>query len=99
MSDRDDSGKFASGNKGGPGRPPKSKEEKFLKVTLSAVSLSDWREIVKKAVEQAKRGNPSARKWLSDYLLGLPQQKVDLTSKGEPLKDIIRVVVHGSDST
>jgi hypothetical protein len=89
MVERDDNGKFAPGNKGGPGRPPKPKEEKFYRTTLSAVTLSDWREIVKKAVEQAKRGNPSARKWLSDYLIGPPQQKVDVTSAGEALKIVV----------
>ena len=94
MSERDESGRFAPGKSGNPkGRPSKPKEEKFHKVTLSAVSLSDWREIVKKAVEQAKRGNPSARKWLSDYLLGPPQQKLDLTSGGEK----IRVTITGDD--
>ena len=86
----DNSGQFKPGQSGNPnGRPPKPKEEKFFKTTLSAVSLSDWREIVKKAVEQAKRGNPSARKWLSDYLLGPPQQKVDVTSGGDPLRILV----------
>jgi len=93
MPERDENGKFAPGNKGGPGRPTKSKEEKFYRTTLSAVSLRDWREIVKKAVEQAKRGNPAARKWLSDYLLGPPQQRLDVTSGG----DKIRVVGVGID--
>jgi hypothetical protein len=92
----ENSGQFKPGQSGNPkGRPPKPKEEKFYKTTLSAVTLSDWREIVKKAVEQAKRGNPSARKWLSDYLIGPPQQKVDVTSAGEALK----IVVNWDDST
>ena len=99
MADRNNSGQFVKGHPGGPGRPPKPKEEKFYKTTLSAVTLTDWREIVKKAVEQAKRGNPSARKWLSDYLIGPPQQKVDVTSAGEALKQvtIIEVVRSGEE--
>ena len=90
----DNIGQFKPGQSGNPnGRPSKPKEEKFFKTTLSAVSLSDWREIVKKAVEQAKRGNPSARKWLSDYLIGPPVQKQELTGKdGQPLVSIIEVV-------
>ena len=93
----DNSGQFKPGQSGNPnGRPPKPKEEKFFKTTLSAVSLSDWREIVKKAVEQAKRGNPLARKWLSDYLIGPPVQKQELTGKdGQPLVSIIEVVKSG----
>jgi len=86
MPERDENGKFAPGNKGGPGRPTKSKEEKFYQATLSRVSLRDWREIIDKAKEQAKRGNPTARKWLSDYLMGPPQQRLDVTSGGGPLR-------------
>lgn len=89
MAERDENGKFIPGHKGGPGRPSKPKEEKFYRTTLSAVTLTDWREIVKKAVDQAKKGNPSARKWLSDYLIGPPQQKVDITTAGEALKIIV----------
>ena len=82
-------GTWKPGQSGNPkGRPPKSKEEKFFKTTISSVKLSDWREIVQKAVEQAKRGNPAARKWLSDYLLGPPQQKLDVTSLGEKIQVI-----------
>jgi hypothetical protein len=82
----ENSGQFKPGQSGNPkGRPSKPKEEKFYRTTLSAVTLADWREIVKKAVDQAKKGNPSARKWLSDYLIGPPQQKVDVTSAGEAL--------------
>ena len=99
MAERDENGKFIPGHKGGPGRPSKAKEEKFYRTTLSAVSLADWREIVKKAVDQAKKGNPSARKWLSDYLIGPPQQKVDITTGGEQLQQvtIIEVVKTGDE--
>jgi hypothetical protein len=99
MAERDDQGRFTKGHSGGPGRPPRSKEEKYLKATFAAVTLSDWRAIVKKAVEQAKRGNPSARKWLSDYLLGTPQQKLDVTSDGDKLEVIVRYADPGTDLT
>ena len=57
-----------------------------MEITLSAVTYQDWREIVKKAVTQAKRGNPQARKFLADYLLGPPPQRHELTGKdGGPL--------------
>lgn len=73
-------GKFKEGNPGGPGRPPKEREAKFLEVTLSAVTFKDWEEIVKKAVAQAKRGDSTARKWLGDYLVGVPVQKIAPTT-------------------
>lgn len=63
-------GKFAPGNKLSPGRPKKSREEKFQHVAVTAVSLTEWRLIVKKAVIDAQRGNAAARNWLTQILLG-----------------------------
>lgn len=78
-------GTFAPGNGGGPGRPKKQREEKFYSITLSTVTFDDWKDIVKKAVQMAKKGDQAARKFLADYLLGCPNQKVDITSNGETL--------------
>lgn len=88
---RDGNGKFAKGNPGGPGRPPKEREVKFYDITLSAVSLDDWKLIVKKAVDQAKRGDGVARKWLADYLIGEPEKNVNLKT------DVIDVMLLGND--
>ncbi len=88
---RDGNGKFAKGNPGGPGRPKKERETKFYEVTLTAVSIEDWKVIVKKAVDQAKRGDGVARKWLADYLIGEPEKNVNLKS------DIIEVLLLGND--
>ena len=79
MTERDGQGRFVNGNGGGPGRPSKKREERFLEITLAACTFTDWKVIVKKAVEQARRGNPTARKWLSDYLIGPPTQKNEIT--------------------
>jgi hypothetical protein len=70
---------FTTGNPGGPGRPRKSVEEKYLRKLAASVSLSDWGEIVVKAIADAKRGDAPARKWLSDYLMGTPIQKLEHT--------------------
>ena len=91
MTDRDANGRFVKGGDGGPGRPPKKKEERFMEISISAVSLKDWREIVKKAVDQAKRGDTQARRFLADYLIGPPQQRLDVTSGGEILKGYIGI--------
>jgi hypothetical protein len=58
-----------------------------MEITQSAVTFKDWREIVQKAVAQAKRGNPQARKFLADYLLGPPPQRHEHTgADGGPLE-------------
>ena len=77
MADRDAAGRFVEGNTASRngGRPKRAKEEKFIAVTIGAVSLQEWREIVHKARDQARRGDAVARKWLSGYLLGPPVQK------------------------
>ena len=84
--ERNKSGQFTKGQSGNPkGRAPRKKEERFLEVSIAAVSLKDWRVIIKKAVDQSKRGDTQARKFLADYLLGPPQQRLDVTSGGKPI--------------
>lgn len=54
-----------------------------MEITLSNVTFDDWKAIIRKAVFQAKRGNTNARKFLADYLMGPPNQRMDITSGGE----------------
>jgi hypothetical protein len=77
--ERDKQGHFIKGNGGGPGRPKRPKEEKYWRILLTSVSADDWRAIVDKAVEQAKRGDAVARKWLADYLVGPPVERKEIT--------------------
>jgi hypothetical protein len=73
---------FKKGQSGNPkGRRPKEREVEYSNIIQSNCSPSDWKMIVAKAVEQAKRGDEKARKWLSDNLVGLPVQKTELTGK------------------
>jgi len=80
---RDEKGRFVKGSAGNPhGRPPKEREVRFYEITLATVTFDDWKEIVARAVQDAKRGDAPARKWLADYLIGTPEQKLDVTSNG-----------------
>jgi hypothetical protein len=80
---RDEKGRFVKGSAGNPhGRPPKEREVRFYEITLATVTFDDWKEIVARAVQDAKRGDTAARKWLADYLIGTPEQKLDVTSNG-----------------
>lgn len=85
-------GQFAKGHKGGPGRPKKKREERYLEITMSACTFPEWKAIVKRAVSDAKRGDATARKWLSDYLVGVPKQPLDLSGN-------ITIVNWDDDST
>lgn len=71
--ERDENGRFLVGNSGGPGRPSRQTEREYLMSLVGRVTLDDWSEIVGKAVEDAKAGDGTARKWLSEWLLrGVP---------------------------
>ena len=86
MTDRDANGRFiknngaANGNKGGPGRPPKEREERYYEIAMNTVTFTRWEKIINKAAEQAERGDAQARKWLTEYLA--PQtQRHELTGE------------------
>lgn len=61
---------FKPGHPGGPGRPKRSTERSYLRATVRCCKLSDWEEIVRKAVADAKEGDDKARTWLSNLLVG-----------------------------
>ena len=99
MADRNEKGQFiagngaANGNKGGPGRPKRSTEEKDLRALSRHVTLKDWAKIVDTAVARAKAGDSTARQWLSDYLMGKPVQRSEISGpEGGPI-----VVVNWDD--
>lgn len=77
MAERDENGRFIKGHSGGPGRPTKKREDRYYEIMLTSVTFEDFKSIVKKAVEQAARGDGTARKWLADYLIGPPVQKTE----------------------
>jgi hypothetical protein len=65
-------GQFAEGNPGGPGRPRRAIERDYLAALSDACGPETWREIVERAVADAKNGDAKAREWLAHYLLGIP---------------------------
>ena len=72
--ERDDGGRFANGNTGGPGRPRKRVEQEYMRTLSEACSLDDWAEIVEKMVTDAKAGDARAREVLLRYLVGTPEK-------------------------
>jgi len=47
-------------------------EGDYMAVLLDAVTLEEWRNVVTATVAAAKAGDPSARAWLAQYLVGKP---------------------------
>ena len=91
MTERDDKGHFVKGNSGNPtGRAPRQREERYYSIMMQTVTFADWERIIGKAVEQAKKGDSVARKWLSDYLIGPPVERKEITgADGNGLKIIV----------
>lgn len=50
-------------------------EGDYLGVLLDTVTLNDWRSVVNGALQAAKAGDPQARNWLGQYLIGRPEGK------------------------
>ena len=93
-------GKFVKGHTGGPGRPPRAREEKYYNLMMSTVTFADWERIISKAVEQAKRGDPTARKWLSDYLIGPPVERKEISGADSgPLQIMVVYAGDNNDET
>ena len=84
---REKNGQFAKGNGGGPGRPPKAREERYKEILKGAVTYSQWRKIIKKLADKAERGDIQAAKLLFEYLVGKPTQELQIDSD-----NVIRVV-------
>ena len=88
---RDSKGRFVKGASGNPqGRLPKQTETSYLQVSESVCTFDVWREIVAKAVEQAKRGDARARQWLSDYLVGKPISMVMAVQEKQETEIIVK---------
>ncbi len=92
---------FVKGQVANPnGRPKKAIEERYLKSLYSVLKQSDWREIVEMAVKQAKRGDSQARKWLSDYALGTPVQRTEISGRdGGPILAGWKEFIRSDDDT
>ncbi len=70
--DRDQQGRFAPGNTGGPARPRRRTEADYLAALSDQVPLDAWSPIVGRAVGDAIAGDAKAREWLPKYLLPTP---------------------------
>jgi len=73
-SSRDAKGRFAEGNRGGPGNPFGGKVASFRKAVLACVTQEDIQQIVKSLIEMAKDGNFNAAKLILMYVAGKPEQ-------------------------
>lgn len=87
---RGNRGRFALGNKGGPGNPYASAVGKLRAALLRAVSEKDLAAVARALVDKAKAGDLAAIRELLDRILGRPIE-ADLLERLEALE---RAVPH-----
>jgi hypothetical protein len=75
--ERDTRGRFAKGNRGGPGNPFARQVAKLRQVLLNSVTVGDMTAIANKLIALAKDGNVQAIKLLFSYTLGKPAEAVE----------------------
>jgi hypothetical protein len=78
---RDTTGRFTTGNKGGPGNPHAVQVAVLRKALLAAVTPEDLQEVMSVLIERALGGNIGAIKELLDRVCGKP--KIALEVKQE----------------
>jgi hypothetical protein len=76
-SGRDQRGRFAKGNKGGPGNPFSRQVAALRTALLDNVKAEDMAAIVRALIDRAKTGGVAAAKLVFAYVLGKPAEAVD----------------------
>jgi hypothetical protein len=76
-SGRDERGRFAPGNGGGPGNPFARQVAKLRAALVQRVTEEDMAQIAEQLIVQAKSGNMAAIKLLFQYVLGKPADTVN----------------------
>ena len=102
MTNHDANGRFVKGNQaakghsnGKTGRPSKEREQRFYDITLSTVTYADWRDVVKRAVKQAKLGDHQARMFLAK-VLRLMVDKQEITGADGGPQEIVLTLADGT---
>ena len=80
---RDRSGRFAVGNKGGPGNPHARRTAKLRAVLLETITPEDVAAATRALVEQAKSGDLAAIKELLDRTIGKAKPYDDAQAPGK----------------
>jgi len=82
---RDNQGRFAVGNRGGPGNPHAQRTSLLRNAMLSAVSADDVEKIIQAVVKAAKEGDIAAAREVLDRTIGKPSQ-TDIVARLESLE-------------
>src|SRR5438067_7460458 len=77
QAEREHDGRFAAGNRGGPGNPFARRVAELRSIMLGCITDDDFRELTYQLLERAKAGELPALKLLYAYVLGKPAPAVN----------------------
>jgi hypothetical protein len=78
---RDEKGRFAKGNPGGPGNPHARQASRYRELFAATVTEDDFRAIVQALVTRAKEGDIIAAREVLNRIIGKPVDTRDESSK------------------
>ena len=74
---RDKNGRFVKGQSGNPnGRRPKAKELSYLAIVTDVITPDRFKAGIEKVWQLALRGDLSAMRFVTEYILGKPTQDI-----------------------
>lgn len=85
---RDERGRFTTGNRLGRGNPHAAKVARLRSALLESVSEEDVRAVVEALLREAKAGNVQAVKELLERTLGRPEA-LDVLERVEALEELL----------
>jgi hypothetical protein len=89
-SGRDERGRFAKGNLGGPGNPHARRVAQFRRALWNAVTDDDIEAIVRRQIEKAREGDSTAAKLVLAYTVGKPVPTVDADTLDQQEWEILK---------
>lgn len=78
--ERGPDGRFLPGWSGGPGRPTKRREERFIDLLDRGISDHDFMRILRTQVRAAIAGDEKAAALILKYCLPLPERKIEVST-------------------
>jgi hypothetical protein len=95
---RDRAGRFQEGGPGGPGRPPKRKEEYVLTRLWELTTEEDLEAGLRAIIEGFRNGWKFHTRLFMEYMVGRPAQVVEFKHRGDLLEIVARVAAAGGDA-
>jgi hypothetical protein len=90
-------GRWAKGNKGGPGNPFARQTARFRSMLVGSVSDDDFKAVVQALTNKAKAGDLNAIELFFHYLVGRPADAINPDAVDQDELDLLRKIPNSGD--